>query len=165
LWGLLWRGGAIFVMSDLIYLWWVNQFNERRVNKTMEKGTQPQEKVPEDKLIPQPEIEERLKEIFQPDEDHSFYHVVCGEHGTGKTTLTVKVAREIGKGVIYVDTPADLEEFGKSFGKALNLIFDEDTMLTLRMKRKFFGDTKGESVIVKFIIITLLITDLFDSDF
>ncbi|CAG8445004.1 9267_t:CDS:2 [Ambispora leptoticha] len=144
LWGLLWRGGAVFLTGDLVYLWWVSQSNERRVNKFMEKGTRPQDTVSEDKLIPRPEIVERLKKIFQPGEDHSYYHVVCGEHGTGKTTLTVKVAREIGKGVIYVDTPADIEEFGNSFGKALNLIFDEDAMLTLRLKRKFFGYTKDE---------------------
>ncbi|CAG8815587.1 4479_t:CDS:2, partial [Dentiscutata erythropus] len=101
LWGLLWRGGAVFLAGNLIYLWWVNKSNE----------------------TPQ--------KIFRPGEDHSYYNVVCSEHETGKTTLTIKVAREIGKGIIYVDTPADIEEFGNSFGKALNLIFDEDAMLIL----------------------------------
>ena len=60
--------------------------------------------------------------------------------------LVKKVVREVGEGVIYVNTPADIEEFGKSFGKAINLIFDEDAMLTLRLKRKFFGDTKSKFV-------------------
>ncbi|CAG8594227.1 2543_t:CDS:2, partial [Paraglomus brasilianum] len=107
-------------------------------------GTQPKTETADNELILRPEVTEHLKKIFQPVQNHSYYHVVCGEHGTGKTTLTTKVAREIGKGVIYVDTPADIEEFGNSFGKALNLIFDEDTMLTLRLKQKFFGDTKDE---------------------
>jgi len=166
LWEFLLGSGAIFLAGDLIYLGWMTLSNERRVNKTLEKGTQPETETADNELILRPEVTEHLKKIFQPVQNHSYYHVVCGEHGTGKTTLTTKVAREIGKGVIYVDTPADIEEFGNSFGKALNLIFDEDTMLTLRLKRNFFGDTKGESVIiVKFIIITLLITDLFDSNF
>ena len=67
------------------------------------------------------------------------------------------MAKEVGKGVIYVDIPSDIDEFGKSFGKAINLIFDEDAMLTLRLKRKFFGDTKSEFVIIAKFIITLLI--------
>ncbi|CAG8583451.1 4482_t:CDS:2 [Acaulospora morrowiae] len=77
------------------------------------------------------------------DKDHSYYHVVYDEHRTGKTMLIIKVAREIRKGIIYVDTPVNIEEFDNSFGKALNLIFDEDAILTLQLKRKFFGDTKA----------------------
>ncbi|CAG8556215.1 7903_t:CDS:2 [Gigaspora margarita] len=49
---------------------------------------------------------------------HAYYHVVCDEHKTGKTTLTVNMTREIGKGVIYVDTSAYIEDFGNSFGEA-----------------------------------------------
>jgi hypothetical protein len=122
LWGLLWKGGAVILAGDLIYLGWINQSNERRVNKTMEKGTRPQELISEDKLIPRSEVVERLKKIFLPGKDHSNYHVVCGEHGTGKTTLTIKAAREVEKGVIYVDIPSctdtDQSEtlFGEAFG-------------------------------------------------
>jgi hypothetical protein len=123
-WELLLKGGAIFLVGDLIYLGWVNQTNARHVSKTLERGTQPEESVSKDKLISRPNVVERLKEIFQPNKDHSHYHVICGEHGTGKTTLTTKVAKEVGKGIIYVDAPADVEEFGKLFGKSINLIFD-----------------------------------------
>ena len=51
--------------------------------------------------------------------DQSFYHVICGERGTGKTTLIRSASREVGqdedkgiqggKGVIYVEIPADAE--------------------------------------------------------
>jgi hypothetical protein len=46
----------------------------------------------------------------------------------------MKAAREVGKGVIYVDTPSDIEEFGKSFGRALNLKFEEDVSITAKLK-------------------------------
>ena len=138
---------ALIFAGDLIYLVWVTQSNEGRVNKTLEKGTQPETEMSNDKLISRPEVLECLKKLFQPDKDHSCYHVICGEHGTGKTTLTAKAAREIGKGVIYVDVPANFNKLGEEFGKALNFTFDEDAMLTLRLKRKFFGVSKGKIAI------------------
>ncbi|RGB28617.1 hypothetical protein C1646_819006 [Rhizophagus diaphanus] len=42
-------------------------------------------------------VVERLKKIFQLNRNQSFYHVVCGEHGTGKTTLTRIASREVGQ--------------------------------------------------------------------
>ncbi|CAG8725868.1 9075_t:CDS:2, partial [Ambispora leptoticha] len=144
LWRLVLGSGALVFAGDLIYLGWVTQSNERRVNKTLEKGTQPETEVSNDEFIPRPEVVEHLKNLFQPDKNHSYYHVICGEYGTGKTTLTAKEAREIGKGVIYVDVPANINKLGEEFGKALNFTFDEDAMLTLRLKRKFFGDSKDE---------------------
>ncbi|CAG8538124.1 5112_t:CDS:2 [Paraglomus occultum] len=62
-----------------------------------------------------PELWKGLKQIFHPPENHSSYHVVCGEHGAGKTTLTRLTARKFGQGVIYVDVPANLDEFGDEF--------------------------------------------------
>ena len=65
--------------------------------------------------------------------------------------MTIKAAREVGKGVIYVDIPSCTDAgqfellFGKAFGKALNFTFDEDAMLTLRLKRKFFGDSDKDN--------------------
>jgi len=69
----------------------------------VEKGTRPGAGISSDKFVPRPEIVERLKRIFQPYEDQSFYYMVCGEHGTGKTTLTRIASSEVGHGVIYVD--------------------------------------------------------------
>ena len=74
--GLLLKGGAFFLCEDLIYLGWVNQTNERRVSKTLERGAQPEETVSKDKLIPQPDVVKRLKKIFQPGEGHSYYHEI-----------------------------------------------------------------------------------------
>ncbi|CAG8782046.1 3478_t:CDS:1, partial [Acaulospora morrowiae] len=139
--GLLSSGGVVFLAGDLLYAWWVNQSNERRVNKTMEKGTRPHLAVLEAEYVPRPEVIERLKEIFQPNKYHSHYHAVCGEHGTGKTTLTMMVANEVGKGVIYIDIPSNLNNLGDEFGKAINFIFEEDASFTMQLKRKIFYET------------------------
>src|SRR5205085_8528887 len=74
--GLFSSGGVVFLAGDLLYVWWVYQSNERRVNKTMEKGTRPQLAVLEDEYVPRPEVIERLKGIFQPSKNHSYYHAV-----------------------------------------------------------------------------------------
>ncbi|CAG8448034.1 9025_t:CDS:2 [Ambispora leptoticha] len=128
----------------LLYAWYRNGCNERLLNETVEKGTRPDVRVSGDKLVPRPLIIERLKKILQPDEDQSFYHMVCGEHGTGKTTLTRVASSEVGHGVIYVDVPANLEKFGDEFGSALNFAFEEQISLTGQLAQKILGTTKNE---------------------
>jgi len=138
---------AVLLTGDCIYYMWMISSNNRRVNKTIEKGTQPQDKVSEDKFIPRYEIMVQLRKIFQPDKDQSSYYVIYGEHGTGKTTLIKRVAREIGKGVIYIDIPEDFNKLGEEFGKAINFKFEEDvknSMLISRLKQKFFGNNNKD---------------------
>ncbi|RIA92239.1 hypothetical protein C1645_736483 [Glomus cerebriforme] len=91
----------------------------------MEEGTKPN--LSKNEPIPRRKIVNRLKDIYQPGENPIFYHVVCGQYGIGKTTLTSKVAREVEK------------EFGASFGKTLNFKFEDDVSFTARMKLKYFG--------------------------
>ena len=114
-------------------------FSEYRVNSALENGTLPKKKVQDDQFISRPEISDILIIIFQPEEDYSYYHVVCGEHGTGKTTLTRDEAKKVGKGVIYVDIPSDFENLGEAFGKAINLSFFENISITTLLLRRFFS--------------------------
>src|SRR6266498_4123991 len=121
---------AALLLSDLAFAWYRDYRNEYRLNKTVEKGTWPDVDVSEEKLVSRPVIIGRLKTILLPHEDQSSYHVICGEHEIGKTTLIKIASREVGqnkkkgiqggRGVIYVDIPPDLQNFGKEFGKALN---------------------------------------------
>ena len=130
------------ISVDFLYAWYLNSRNERLLNNTVEKGTRPNVKK-ENKLVPRPDIVERLKKILQPDEDESSYYVVCGEHGTGKTTLTRIASREVGQGVIYVEVPPDakdIEQFGIAFGKSLNFTFEEH----ISFIKKILGLTKAE---------------------
>lgn len=74
--------------------------------------------------------------------------MICGEHGTGKTTLIRSAAREVGQGVIYVEIPADakdIEDFGIAFGKSLNFAFDERIPF---MKQLTLDDTHEKLIII-----------------
>jgi DNA helicase TIP49 (TBP-interacting protein) len=73
--------------------------------------------------------------------------VVCGEHGTGKTTLIRSASREVGQGIIYVEISADAEDikdFGIAFGKSLNFAFEERISFMSQLMKKILGDTNGK---------------------
>ncbi|CAJ0763707.1 9840_t:CDS:2, partial [Entrophospora sp. SA101] len=120
-------GLAGFVLVDLLYAWYQNRYNKHLLNETVEKGTRPEIDVLDDEFIPQPLV--------------SFYHVVCGEHGTGKTTLIRIASREVGQGVIYVDIPSD---FG-DLGRAINFAFKEKISFTAQLGWKILGETKDKT--------------------
>ncbi|RHZ90238.1 hypothetical protein Glove_2g19 [Diversispora epigaea] len=130
---------GFFCSGDLFYACCRNKYNVYRLVKAIEKGTRPKN-VSDDKFIPRPLIVKHLKKIFQPDSGQSFYHVVCGEHGSGKTTL-VRLA--VGGGIIYVDVPSDVEDFGVAFGKALNFTFEERISFTQQLARKSGNTSNG----------------------
>ena len=129
-----------FIIGDVLFAWSLNKYNQYCLNNVVEKGTRPAVGISKDKLISRPEIIERLKNILQPYEDQSSYHVVCGEHGTGKTTLTKIASNEIGAGVIYVDIPADLDELGEAFRRAINFAYVDRISLLGQLMRKIHGN-------------------------
>lgn len=139
--GFLLSSSLVFLVGDAIFIWWTCHSNERNVNKAIEFGTRP--KLLEGEFILRPELENRLKKIFQLSKNFSSYHVICEEHGTGKTTLARKVVNDIGQGVIYIDFPKNFNDLGKEFGKALNITFKDDTSFTVQLLRKFLGK-KGD---------------------
>ena len=126
---------GFFISGDILFAWFLNKYNKRLLNNTVEKGTRP--KIVDDKLVPRPLIVDHLKKIFQPCRNQSFYHVICGEHGTGKTTLTRIASNEVGQGVIYIDIPADLDELGEAFRRAINFASVEHVSLSGQLMRKF----------------------------
>ncbi|RIB08088.1 hypothetical protein C2G38_2272111 [Gigaspora rosea] len=67
--------------------------------------------------------------------------MVCGEHGTGKTTLTRIASSEVEHGVIYIDVPANFNKLGEAFGKAINFTFEESISFTGQLMRKILGET------------------------
>ncbi|PKY61119.1 hypothetical protein RhiirA4_485673 [Rhizophagus irregularis] len=101
-----------------------------------EEGTKPEIGILDDEIFPRPIVVNLLKNIFQPDKNQSFYHSVCGEHGTGKTTLVRIASKEVGSGVIYIDVPSNVKDFGEAFGKAINFAFEERVSFTKQLIRK-----------------------------
>ncbi|CAG8464689.1 7923_t:CDS:10, partial [Rhizophagus irregularis] len=130
--------------GDIIYDWIQNKYNVCQLNKTVKKGTRPKVDVSDDEFVPRPLVVDRLKKILHPNRYHSCYHVICGEHGTGKTTL---IRSASGQGVIYVEIPADaedIENFGIAFGKSLNFAFEERISFMSQLTKKVLGDTHGK---------------------
>ncbi|GBC08934.1 hypothetical protein RclHR1_00850015 [Rhizophagus clarus] len=74
--------------------------------------------------------------MLQPPNDYSSYHIICREFGTGKSSLIKKVSKEIGSGIIYVDVPPYIKDFGKAFGRALNFRFEENITFSKQLIRK-----------------------------
>ncbi|CAB5378230.1 unnamed protein product [Rhizophagus irregularis] len=107
--------------------------------QTCEKGIRPKIDISDDKLVSRPLVIERFKKILQPDKDHSYYHLVCGEYGIGKTTLVRIASNEVECGVLYVDIPANLSELDKAFGKAINFAY-ERISVTRQWLRKINSD-------------------------
>ncbi|RHZ45681.1 hypothetical protein Glove_661g6 [Diversispora epigaea] len=151
IWNFLRNNWKQLILADILIALVVDKVSEYRISSAIENGTRPVAKVKDGQFVSRPQISETLKKVFQSEEDHSYYHVICGERGTGKTTLTRMEAKNVGKGVIYVDVPSDFENLGKAFGKAINLSFFEDTSIISLLVRKFFssamGVTGGESAI------------------
>jgi len=139
------------ISVDLIYTRYRNKRNEKLLNNTVEKGTQPNIRISKDMLISRTEVIEHLKKILKPDEDQSYYHVVCGEYGTGKTTLTRRASSEVGQGVIYVEIPPeteDIEDFGIAFGKSLNFAFEKYISFSEQLMKKILGDINSKLIII-----------------
>ncbi|RHZ90216.1 hypothetical protein Glove_2g35 [Diversispora epigaea] len=117
-----------------------NKYNDNHLVKVIEKGTQLKTDVLIDKFIPRPLIMDYLKNIFQPSSSQSFYHIIYGKYGSGKTTL---VKLTVSRGVIYVDIPSDIENFGIAFGKALNFTFEERISFTQQLTWKLGNTSNG----------------------
>lgn len=113
--------------------------NDSRLIKNVKEGTRPEINVSADELFPRPIIVSHLKAIFQPAKNQSRYYTVCGEPGTGKTTLIKLALKEVGRGVVYVDVPPFVNDFGETFGEAINFAFEEDVSLNNQLRRKLSG--------------------------
>ncbi|KAK7229398.1 hypothetical protein V2G26_001568 [Clonostachys chloroleuca] len=54
------------------------------------------------------------------------YHLICGDRGTGKTSMLLEATRKVnGEGVATMEAHGDLEVFRLRLGKALNYEFHE----------------------------------------
>ncbi|RHZ52402.1 hypothetical protein Glove_461g68 [Diversispora epigaea] len=90
-------------------------------NKAIQKGTIPEMNISSDKFYPRSQVLEKLKKLFTPQKYFQSCHIIYGKHGIGKSTLIKMASKEIGQGVIYVDIPSNIEDFGKNFAKAMNI--------------------------------------------
>ncbi|CAG8683023.1 4102_t:CDS:2, partial [Racocetra fulgida] len=116
---------------------------KRIVIHAFEHGSCPELDVMQKQLIYREGVIKKLRRVLEPISDHSSYHVVVGNHGTGKTTVVRQCARDVGKGVIYVDVPPILDNFIDNLANAIGYSFEEYVSFTDLFKRKILG--KSES--------------------
>jgi len=101
-------GIGCFISGDLLFAGYLKRRNELLLKETIEKGTRPKDDVPDNMFVSRPLVIDRLKQILQSDRYHSNYYVVCGEHGTGKTTLTRIASRDVHSRAISLGPPNKL---------------------------------------------------------
>ena len=116
---------------------YVKYRNERAVFLAIKRGTYP--KLP-DNLVPRTLTIEKLKEIFCKPHD---YHLIVGEHGTGKTTVVIQTATEFGGGIVYIQGSDKLDKFSDAFVKALGWSYAVDRISGL-LKILGVQDTNGK---------------------
>lgn len=110
-------GGSGF-FATLAYVRWVAINDE---NKIKLKFNNPITSIQEfDEYVIRNDVETFLTEVLTARNVVSYW-IISGQHGTGKTTAVQKVCHNIGKGIIYVDVPQDIENFKFSLADAIGL--------------------------------------------
>ena len=104
--------------TTLAYVKWVANSDENKIKERFNNPITITAKLKH--YVTRSDVESSLKKIFTAEEVNNYW-VVSGEHGTGKTTTVQKVCNEIGKGIIYVDVPEDVEDFKDALANAIGL--------------------------------------------
>jgi nucleoside-triphosphatase THEP1 len=99
-----------------LFLW---SYDDQSVKRTFKNGTRPQ--LSAENYTHRESLEEYLVKILSPKDpvNVSNYYVVTGEQGSGKTTIFKKLCTDIGEGVIYVEVPESIEQFGDKISEAI----------------------------------------------
>ncbi|RUS15614.1 hypothetical protein BC937DRAFT_92233 [Endogone sp. FLAS-F59071] len=125
--------GGFLVVGDLLIAHWRSNRNERSPYRVIKQGSNLDPSVNENQFIDRKDI---------PSCGHSFFHTIVGEEGIGKTVAVRQAASEIGKGVVYVKIPEDLNSFGDEFAKALKWRFETTTVMAA-IGRMILGTHSG----------------------
>ncbi|CAG8521753.1 14729_t:CDS:2 [Funneliformis caledonium] len=75
----------ILILFDRTYTNWYNNQNERNLFYAFEHGFCPNLDVEEEELIDRKDVIKEIERILKPPSKHSSYHVVVGNHGTGRS--------------------------------------------------------------------------------
>jgi hypothetical protein len=105
-------------LITLAYVQWVASSDDSKIKERFNNPITITEDL--DDYVPRSDVESSLKKILTAGKVNNYW-VVLGEHGTGKTTTVQKVCNEIGKGIIYVVVPKDVEDFKDALANAIGL--------------------------------------------
>ncbi|KAL4435182.1 hypothetical protein ABPG77_001864 [Micractinium sp. CCAP 211/92] len=106
---------ALNAASSLAAEW----YYKKQVLDTLMRGVLPPPLPPPE--LERSELRQRMRELLEPPEADSFYKIVTGPPGGGKSTLLREACRNLGSGVGYLDVnPAFEVDFGRDLGNAFN---------------------------------------------
>ncbi|CUS12101.1 unnamed protein product [Tuber aestivum] len=104
-------GIVICTIANVLYAYRINRTREIGLTSALDRGSVP-DILSVEQLVDRKGITPAIRAILQPSCDYSFYDMIVGNHGTGKTTLVRQVGHQL-PGVIYVDvTPASQSDKG-----------------------------------------------------
>lgn len=106
--------GSLVVLQWL-FLKYQEREAEKNLTNALEKGTSIPPLDEDPNHLRRPELESQLKKVLSPSKKdfvgNSFYFLITGEHGTGKTTAVLVVCNEVKKGILYVDVPDEVIKY------------------------------------------------------
>jgi hypothetical protein len=79
---------------------------KQAVMDAVAKGYYPAEKVSAGGYATRDEVDNRIHDILTPRAACENYWLICGGHGTGKTTAMIHHCNKIKSGIIYVEIPS-----------------------------------------------------------
>ena len=124
---------AVFV--DIMIASYCNTLREGSLRGAFRKGAVPS---PEGFVVERKELAAEVERILQPPEGYAKYHLIVGDHGTGKTTLVRQVAHER-SGIIYVSIPKNVSLFGEEFAHAINWSPENNSGWLSKTSARVFG--------------------------
>ena len=64
-------------------------------------------------FIQRDEIVNKLAQILSPKKTEKTYYIICGAHGTGKTTAVLQACDKVKQGILYIRVEEDASLFPK----------------------------------------------------
>jgi len=131
-------GFFAFILSDLVYAAFKDWNRDRILMSSFGDGSCPSVAAPK-VLVDRSEELNKVVNYLQLPLDQGRYSFICGEHGTGKTSLVLEACRKIGPGCVYVSVPDEPQHFGTVLAEAIH--FDPTSSITFigALHRRLYG--------------------------
>ncbi|KAI9342264.1 hypothetical protein BDR26DRAFT_1006738 [Obelidium mucronatum] len=136
---------GVFVLGSVsslsaFYVIVSHKLDEKRLKETLVKGTCPSIHTTDSEYIHRPSVESQFERMVTPSVNPASYFVVVGEQGTGKSTMMKAACSKVGSGVIYVNVPEDVQDFGESFADSIGFNFRASNSLLGYLHTLVYGE-------------------------
>ena len=127
------------VSLPIAYVILSHELDEKRLRDTLVRGSCPSIDMEDSAFIHRPSLEADFERMVTPSNKPTKYFVVAGEHGTGKSTMMKAACSKVGGGIIYVDVPENVLDFGDAFADAIGFKFHASNTFSEYIHRLVYG--------------------------